>query len=224
MEIVEGQIIEETEYGYTVYVPYRNHERALLRRFERVLVGLVDGRTISPDQRRKAYAIMGEISAWLAEVPEFVKRQLKLEFMVDRIERLSGMIFSLSDCDMTLAREFITYLIDFCIEHEIPTKEPLFALCEDIEKYVYQCLMRKQCAVCGKRRADLHHYDQVGMGNDRNEIVHVGMRVISLCREHHTTAHANGKTWITEEMHLRPIDLTPEIGKVYGMTKKQLGG
>ena len=48
------------------------------------------------------------------------------------------------------------------------------------------------------------------------------MRVISLCREHHTIAHTNGKTWLRKDYHLIPMPLTVEIGKVYNLTKKNL--
>ena len=90
------------------------------------------------------------------------------------------------------------------------------------ERYVYQCLMHKQCVVCGKRKADLHHVERVGMGRNRDEIFQIGMEVISLCRECHMKAHSKGDSWLSEDIHLSPIPLTVEIGKVYKLTKKNL--
>lgn len=74
---------------------------------------------------------------------QICKRLMKAEFVVKRMQSLNKEIFSLSNCDMTTAKEFITYLIDFIIEYDIPTKQPLSKLCEDINKYIYMCLLHK---------------------------------------------------------------------------------
>lgn len=224
MEVIRGKITDYNERTQELIIraPYSNYDRMTLRHYKEVEIGLADGRNITPDQRRKAYALIGEISEWIGELPEFVKRLFKMKFIAEQLEGLQKSIFSLSDCDVTTAREFITYLIDFIIEHEIPTKIPLKTLCEDIEKYVYACLMRKVCAECGKK-ADLHHFDAIGHGRDRTKIYQIGMKVIPLCREHHSIAHSKGKSIITEDWHLIPVPLTAEIGKVYGLTKKNMG-
>jgi hypothetical protein len=221
MEIVKGKITDIDQDGITIFAPYSNIDRAILREYREVQIGLSDGRYISAEQRRKAYALMNEISEWMGELPEFVKRLMKLEFITNRLQSLQKQIFSLADCDMTTAREFITYLIDFILEHDVPTSRPLYELCDDINKYVYACLMTKKCVICGKK-ADLHHFDAIGMGRNRADVYQIGMRVISLCREHHGIAHTKGRSWITEDMHLIAIPLTAEIGKKYGLTKKNL--
>jgi hypothetical protein len=223
MEIITGKITDYNERTGELIIraPYSNHDRMTLRKYETVEIGLADGRRIDPEQRKKAYALMNEISEWMGEMPEYVKRLFKAKFIVEQLEGLQKNIFSLADCDMTTAREFITYLIDFILEHEIPVKVPLKTLCDDIEKYVYACLMHKRCCECGKK-ADLHHFDQIGTGRDRTEIYQIGMKVISLCREHHGIAHSKGKSIITDDWHLEPIPLTKEIGKVYGLSKKNL--
>lgn len=222
MEIMDGKIVDETPDGLTIYVPYRNYQRACLRQYSEVQVGLPDGRTISPEQRKKAHALLGEVGEWVGDSPESTKALMKLEFIHNRLTALEKSIFSLSDCDMTTAREFITYLIDFMVEHGVPSKVPLYEQCEDIERYVYACLKHEKCAVCGIEHADLHHFDQIGMGNDRRTVYQIGMHVISLCRIHHGEAHNKGKRWLTETLHLTPIPLTREIGKVYGLTRKNL--
>lgn len=223
MEIINGKITDIDFNGMTIYVPYPNVNRAILREYREVQVGLPDGRQISPEQRRKAYALMGEIAEWMGELPDYVKRLMKIEFITKRLQALEKEIFSLSNCDVTTAKEFITYLIDFIIEHDVPTQTPLMELCEDIQKYIYACLMHKKCAVCGKK-ADLHHWDAIGAGRDRTTIYQIGMKVLPLCREHHSVAHTRGRTWLIDDMHLLPIELTKEIGKQYKLTKKNLGG
>ena len=225
MEIVSGNVVDISPDGYIIVrAALPNIDRALIRQYSKVQIGLPDGRTISPDQRRKAYALMREIAEWMGDLPEYVKRLMKMEFMVTRMQALEKHIFSLSDCDMTTAREFITYLIDFIIEHDVPTQTPLIELCEDIGRYVYACLMHKKCAVCGANHVDLHHTQAVGAGRNRDEIFQIGMPVLSLCREHHMESHNIGQKSFMEKYHLQPIGLTVEIGKVYGLTKKNLAG
>jgi len=223
VEILDGKIMDMTPEGLTILVPVASWERVCLRRYDVVQVGLPDGRAISLKQRKKAHACLREIADWVGDTPECIKRLMKLEFVQTRLEALEKEIFSLSNCDVTTAREFITYLIDFMVEHAVPSKVPLYDLCEDISRYVYACLMYKQCAVCGARRSDLHHFDQIGMGSNRNDVMQIGMRVISLCRTCHAKAHDKGKTWLTEDLHLPPIPLTDEIARKYKLTKKNRG-
>ena len=113
MEIVSGNVVDISPDGYIIVrAALPNIDRALIRHYDKIQIGLPDGRTISPEQRRKAYALMREIAEWMGDLPEYVKRLMKMEFMVTRMQALEKHIFSLSDCDMTTAREFITYLID----------------------------------------------------------------------------------------------------------------
>lgn len=230
MEIITGKITDYNERTGELIIraPYSNYDRMILRQYDTIEIGLPDGRTIIPEQRMKAHALMNEITLFVTgrktpDAKEPIERYLKLDFIVHRLEGLEKDLFSLASCDVTTAREFITYLIDFVIEHNVPTKFPPREMCEDIERYVYSCLKYKRCAVCGKP-ADLHHFDQIGMGNDRTEIYQIGMKVIPLCREHHGIAHSKGKSIITDDWHLVPIPLTKEIGKVYGLNKKNLEG
>lgn len=220
MEIISGKIICADEGGITVHAKYEDAERLTLRRYDEVQIGLPDGRRISPEQRRKAHALIGEIAEWMGDMPEYVKRLMKMEFIVNRMQALEKEIFSLSDCDVTTAREFITYLIDFMIEHGVPSRMPLYEQCEDIQRYVYSCAAQRRCAVCG-RRAELHHVDAVGMGRDRDDIIHTGMRVLPLCREHHTAAHTVGSAHLTAEYHLEPVTVDEKLAKVYKLKSKK---
>lgn len=220
MEIIRGKITGADECGITIFAPYSDTERLTLRKYSKVQIGLPDGRTISPEQRKKAHALINEIAEWMGEIPEYVKRLVKMEFIVNSLQSLEKELFSLSDCDVTTAREFITYLIDFMIEHDIPSKIPLYEQCEDIYRYVYSCALKKRCAISG-RRAELHHVDAVGMGRDRDDIIHIGMRVLPLSREYHTLAHTKGNDWLLNEYHLEPITVDKQIAKVYKLNTKE---
>lgn len=222
MEIIHGKIIDITPEGLFIKAPYQNIERACIRRYSTVEIGLNDGRFISTEQRKKAYALMREISEYTGETAELTKQQLKLDFIVNRMKALNKQIFSLSDCDMTTAREFITYLIDFILEYDIPTRQPLVSLCEDIEKYIYACLIHKKCCVCGQP-AELHHCQRVGMGRNRDDIFQIGMLVLPCCRKHHGEAHTKPQEEFNKLFHVKPIPLTKELAKVYKLTKKNMG-
>ena len=73
--------------------------------------------------------------------------------------------------------------------------------------------------VCGKR-ADLHHIDAVGMGNDRNEVQHLGREVMSLCRVHHTLYHSIGKSEFMTRFHLEGgVIADKTVLKIYGLKR-----
>lgn len=221
MEIVEGKITVIGPTSMTINVPYNNVQRACLRQYDEVQVGLPDGRKISPEQRRKAYALMAEIAEWCGHTPDYIKRHMKMDFIVNHLQAMEKQLFSLSDCDVTTAREFISHLIDFCVEHWVPCRFPIYEQCEDIERYVNACLMHKRCVVCGEK-ADLHHVEAIGMGRDRTTVYQIGMPVMPLCRIHHGEAHSKGMGWLLDDLHLVPIPLNEEIGKAYRLTKKNM--
>lgn len=145
---------------------------------------LNDGRTISADQRKKIFALIRDISLWSGHDPEYLRQYMTWDFC----SNYGSEWFSLSDVDMTTAKDFITYLITFCFEWDIPTKDTLLTQTDDIYKYLYLCLEHRKCAICNKH-AEVHHVDRVGMGFDREQIVHIGLKAIALCHEHHIEAH-----------------------------------
>lgn len=221
MEIVQGKIKAWGDDGtVTIIAPVPDIERAILRKYDTVEIGFTDGRRISPEQRRKAYALIGEIADWQqgcrdAAAIEETKQLMKLEFLTNRQASLAVKMFSLADTDVTLAREFIDYLICFCIEYGVPTKEPLYARAEDIAKYVYACAIHKKCCVCGRDNADCHHEPPIGRGADREHMNHIGLGMLPLCRVHHTERHNKGADWFLQQYHLEPVPIDRKIAKVF---------
>lgn len=213
MEVIDGKITGYNERGEMHIIARYDNTAAFARcGFKECRVALKDSRRITNEQRRKAYALLDEIADWSGDVPEYLKERIKWKFVLEQHKELAAQIFSLSDCDVTTAREFISYLIDFVLYYDIPTRVPLSELCDDIRKYVYSCLKHKKCAVCG-RKAELHHVDAVGMGNNRQEIVHEGMRVLPLCREHHSEAHGRTKPDFLAKYRLETVRLDKELCK-----------
>lgn len=183
---------------------------------EHVTVLWQDARRISPEQRRKAYALMGEIAAWSGDTPEHVKGALKVDFRAKTMEGMQKQLFSLSDCDMSTARDFISFVIDFMLEYDVPSSRPLTEYAEDIEAYVYACLMHRKCAICGKK-ADVHHWKRLGMGANRREAIHLGMPLEPLCRLHHQECHRMNQSDFDSKYHIAPVAATEQICKRLGL-------
>lgn len=219
-ESVVGKITDINETGVAsikAIVPDMN--RAVLRKYSTVHIIFDDGRRISCTQRRKCYALLGEIAEYTdgirtAETVDEQKRLLKMEFMLKRMEATERRMFSLADCDMSTAREFITYLIDFIIANDIPTRVPLIDNCDDIAAYMYACAMHRKCAVCGKP-ADIHHCEgsRIGAGVDRAKVHQLGREVLPLCRVHHTECHAMPESEFVKKYHLQAVKLDEQLCK-----------
>lgn len=190
-------------------------EREILKKHIREAeIYLPDGRKISPKQRRKIYAIIRDIALWSGHEPEELKRYFKFNFCASN----GRDDFSLRDVDMTTAKDFISYLIEFCFYNCVPTMDSLLERTEDISKYLYLCLEYRKCAICNMR-ADIHHVNRIGMGRDRKKIVHVGLEAIALCREHHDEAHRSEKE-LFEAHHIYGIKLDEYLCNILNLKNK----
>lgn len=146
-----------------------------------------DGRYISAEQRKKAYATIRDIADYTGYLPEELKEQLKYL----HIQKTGVDYFSLSSCNMDTAREFINTILEFALSWGIPLSDFGINRTDDINKYLYYCIVHSKCAVCG-RDGEIHHVDAIGMGNNRLKINDSNYRKICLCRIHHTIAHQKG--------------------------------
>lgn len=184
-----------------------------------VIVVWQDSRNRTAEQNRKAWALMTEIADYQGQEKEATYREQALAFTDKFLEILQGRLFHLSTATVSEASAFITMLVEIIVENGIPTKEPLYQMCEDVEKYVYACLMNKKCCVCGKK-ADLHHCDgsRIGMGYNRKTKPQLGAMVMPLCRVHHTEYHTIGGTAFGEKYHVVPVALDKRLAQKYNIT------
>jgi hypothetical protein len=199
--------------GETLLVkPLTPIDRELLQKqVDEIEIRLNDGRELSAEQRRKIFAIIRDISTWSGHEPEYIRGFTTFEYRL-----MSGLKpFSLSNCDMTTAKEYINYLIEFCFMHGVPTRDTLLNRTDDINKYLYSCIEYRRCAVCNDK-ADIHHINTVGMGRDRDTISHLGMEAIALCREHHVQAHKQGKAFF-DKYHIYGIKLDEYLCNKLGL-------
>lgn len=187
------------------------------QKIECIELRLDDGRTISAEQRRKIFALIRDISLWSGHEPEELRALMTWNY------RLKANVddFSLSDVDMTTAKDFITYLINFCFAFDVPTKDTLLNQTDDIGKYLYLCLEHRKCAVCN-RRAEVHHVDRIGMGRNREHIVHVGLSAVALCSEHHKEVHATSESEFFAYHHIYGIKLDEYLCKRLSLRTKEM--
>jgi hypothetical protein len=151
---------------------------------------LEDGKLITAEQRKKIFATVKDFSLYTGYDAEYARHLLTLAFCYENaIEP-----FSLSDCSLETAREFISYLIDFCMDNEIPLSETAIERTDDIGKYLYLCIKKSICCCCGKQGVV---YNQSN-GNK-----------ISLCNLHH------------DEAKLKGLQQFEMLYKVYGIKVKE---
>lgn len=171
-----------------LFIPHRNLMGPIEeKQMRNCTVWIDDGRHISAEQRKKIYATINDIAAYTGEVSEIMKGWLKYL----HIYRTGSEFFSLSQCSMDTAREFINTILDYSLEMGIPLMDFALNRTDDIDHYLYACLKLKKCVICG-RPGEVHHVDAIGMGNDRRTLDDSQHRKICLCRVHHTEAHTTG--------------------------------
>ena len=152
---------------------------------------------ITPDQRKKIFAIIKDIANNTGVDKEYAREELTKKF----IQETGHPEFSLSNCDRQLTSDFIEWLIEFAFEYGVELNEHPKNIIEDIEAYIRICNKRKICAICG-RPAEIHHVDTIGMGHNRNKVDDSDKRKIALCRKHHTEAHQIGWKEFSEKHHV----------------------
>lgn len=194
--------IAKVKEGQTVIIADVNPHEIEKKRINTCTVIFDDARRISRTQQRKIYAILSDIADFTGDLPEYVKELMKYLY----ISRYGGEYFSLADCTVTKARDFISFLIDFCFEQNIGTRDSLLDNTDDISRYLYSCIANRKCAVCNKK-AEIHHCSgsKVGMGFNRNKIDNLGRRAVALCRKHYNQAHNDERAFF-EAYHIYGVE------------------
>lgn len=241
---ITGYIQDYDGQALTIVAPFSTDYILVKQGITECEVRLIDGRKISPLQRIKVHALIGDITgyltgyyttktqkerrlfqetlnemqlAYLFDVSdcEEVRRQLTANYcMLQKIDLFSLAERGSESIDMSTVRDFIDWLVEFCIRFGVPCRDTLLNRCEDTGRYLYACLIHKTCCICGKK-SELHHAHAVGMGRNRKEIIHLGMEVMPLCRTHHTEAHTMGQIAFNGRYKVYGIKVDKEISDVY---------
>ena len=223
METVRGRIVgyDERRQELLIRAPYDDWMTMTRRDYKEVLVQPIDSRPLSDKQRRMCYALLREISDYTGQGAEQTKEWMKIKFLSDDMEQTADKIFSLSSAPMSLVCAFQRYLIRFILEWDIPCSFPLLEYVDDVQDYIYSCLVNRKCCICGAP-TDLHHVQRVGMGRDRTDIIHEGMEVLPLCREHHAEAHTMPDAAFFEKYHIPGgIVMDKTLCRLYGLKARR---
>lgn len=193
VEIIKGRIIDYDPRTKEITIKARYPDWALMikRQYKDCEVKLLDGRKLSNQQRKTVYMLLKEISSFTGQGLDSTKETMKKKFMEEELMDFESEPFSLSDASMSLVCSFQNYLVNFILDYDIPCSFRLMDFVDDMEAYIYACLVHKKCCICGQH-CDLHHVDRVGMGGDREEMIHEGMEALPLCRGHHSELHQIG--------------------------------
>lgn len=225
VDTVTGKItnIDERTGTVTIKAHYDDWFTLIKRQYKECWVEMKDSRPLSDKQRKMCHALINEIADWSGSERALMKEQLKLDFVIGELGETAERLFSLSNAPMSLVCAFQNFLVHLILEYDIPTKRPLLEYVEDTTDYVYSCLVNKKCVVCGKT-AELHHIERVGMGRNRNEIIHEGMECLPLCREHHTQAHTMPDDEFFQMYHLdKGIELDKTLCRIYRLKARKTG-
>jgi len=223
VEIIRGRIVgyDERRQELTIKAHYPDWYTLTNREYRDCNIQLLDGRQLSTKQRNFCYKLIREIANFTGNGIDQTKEALKAKFI--EAEAYEGLeeTFSLKDAPMSLIAAFQRYLVRFLLEYDIPTDFPLLQCVDDAQDYLYACLLNKKCCICGKP-TDLHHDDAVGMGRNRDEIIHEGMEVLPLCRVHHTEVHKIGQRTFQRKYHIeKGVILDRRLCEIYGLKKKE---
>lgn len=170
-----------------------------------VAVDIEDGRMISPDQRKKIWALIGDYADATGYSPLEMEQWVKACYMAE-----SGRdYFSMSSCSMSQAAEFLTYVIDFGFEHELPWKTKHMDAIPSGYPLMMQCLKHRMCVICGKH-AEIDHEPPIGRGRNRNDIDNRRFKFFPLCHSHHMMRHSLGIDAFCTLFHIKPVKLDEE--------------
>ena len=224
-DIVRGRIVDIDSKGYmTIRARYDDWKTLIKRGYRECFVQMIDSRPVSRQQMNLIYKLLREIADFSGDSIDSVKETLKKKFLEEelRSEMIDG--FSLSDAPVSLCEAFKRYLIRFMVDQDIPANFSLLELADESGDYMYACVLNRKCCICGKP-ADVHHVRALGMGRDREDVVHEGMEVLPLCRIHHTEAHKLGRLTFKSKYHIgRGVELDSYLCDMLNLPRSDENG
>ena len=193
--------VDESGTTLEIHIPKLNLQDAIEdKHIRQIGLWIEDGRHITSLQRKKAYATIADIAYYTGNTSEYEKEEMKFMYMQESGHKY----FSLSDCSIDTARDYITFILDFALKHGIALTDTGLNRTDDIGKYLYSCLKYKRCCICGKK-ADLHHVQAIGRGYNRKHVDDRELLKMALCREHHTESHTIGQHEFSKKYHVYGI-------------------
>ena len=172
-----------------------------------------DPRGFTPQQRRFVFALMQDIYIYTGEPLESLKDVFYWQFRY-----FTGKNISLSNESENTVDEVSTLselILDFIFENDIPFREGYEIPPQNVEYYFYKCVTTRTCCICGKKNADIDHFDKALGRRKRKEVDHTEFNFAALCRTHHQEKHQIGLEKFKRKHHVIGIKLNEnEINKL----------
>lgn len=176
-----------------------------------------DPRGFTVEQRKFFFALLNDI---------YKETGLSVDEMKDYIYSMfryaTGNNISLSNQSVSTVDDvsYLTNLVlDFIFEHDIPFKDGYEVPPQNIQYFFYKCVTNRTCCICGKKNADIDHFDKALGRRKRKEVDHTEFTFAALCRTHHTEKHQLGITEFKNKYHVIGIKLNQDEIK-----KLRIGG
>ncbi|WP_270693154.1 putative HNHc nuclease [Enterococcus malodoratus] len=176
-----------------------------------------DPRGFTPQQRRFVFALMQDIYIYTGEPLESLKDVFYWQFRY-----FTGKNISLSNESENTVDEVSTLselILDFIFENDIPFREGYEIPPQNTQYYFYKCLTTRTCCICGKKNADIDHFDKALGRRKRSEVDHTEFNFAALCRTHHQEKHQIGIAAFKNKHHVIGIKLNQDEIK-----KLRIGG
>ena len=180
-----------------VYVPgVKVNEKYFENQLVKGEIRIDDGRLITAAQRGLLFALFADIEKQLSadgskSSIEEIKEDLKAKFCLENNQDY----FSLSNVNISIASDFIDYVLEFTFINGVRLKFKTFEAAKEWRTWSYICFKHRECTICRSKGAEVHHIKAIGQGMNRNKVDHSKIPLIMLCRQHHQEAHNVG--WIT---------------------------
>nr|DAG82445.1 MAG TPA: Putative HNHc nuclease [Caudoviricetes sp.] len=176
-----------------------------------------DPRGFTVEQRAFVFSLMNDIYRYTGQPFDDLKDIFYWQFRF-----LTGKSISLKNIstntvdDVSLLADLI---LDFIFDGDIPFKDGYEVPPQNIQYFFYKCVMNRTCCICGKKNADIDHFDKALGRRKRKEVDHTEFTFAALCMTHHTEKHQLGITEFKNKYHVIGIKLNQDEIK-----KLRIGG
>lgn len=176
-----------------------------------------DPRGFTVEQRAFVFSLMNDIYRYTGQPFDDLKDIFYWQFRF-----LTGKSISLKNIstntvdDVSLLADLV---LDFIFDGDIPFKDGYEIPPQNIQYFFYKCVVNRTCCICGKKNADIDHFDKALGRRKRKEVDHTEFTFAALCRTHHTEKHQLGITEFKNKYHVIGIKLNQDEIK-----KLRIGG
>lgn len=176
-----------------------------------------DPRGFTVEQRAFVFSLMNDIYRYTGQPFDDLKDIFYWQFRF-----LTGKSISLKNIstntvdDVSLLADLV---LDFIFDGDIPFRDGYEVPPQNIQYFFYKCVMNRTCCICGKKNADIDHFDKALGRRKRKEVDHTEFTFAALCRTHHTEKHQMGITEFKNKYHVIGIKLNQDEIK-----KLKIGG